>query len=169
MLLAVTNINTVDVGCHVMSNFWMGSRAYVIFSKGVVRWKRLGTTALDCCFFAFFVFLFLSSTDIWRSTVFLNIFSKFWLVGPLQLRFRPWVKPLVTPLIRVRNWWNLKITIVTYFRPKMRGNVEKTTQRTSDSSTRHEKFIWEHHIWCHVKISEVATLESMIPNFWCSL
>jgi len=59
--------------------------------------------------------------------------------------------------------------IVTYFRPKMRGNVEKTTQRTSDSSTRHEKFIWEHHIWCHVKISEVATLESMIPNFWCSL
>ena len=34
---------------------------------------------------------------------------------------------------------------------------------------RHQKFIWEHHIWCHVKISEVATLVSMIPNFWCSL
>jgi len=51
----------------------------------------------------------------------------------------------------------------------MRGNVEKTTQKTSDLSTRHQKFIWEHHIWCHVKISEVATLESMILNFWCSL
>ena len=34
---------------------------------------------------------------------------------------------------------------------------------------RHQKFIWEHHIWCHVKISEVATLVSMIPNFWCCL
>jgi len=34
---------------------------------------------------------------------------------------------------------------------------------------RHQKFIWEHHIWCHVKISEVAKLVSMIPNFWCSL
>ena len=34
---------------------------------------------------------------------------------------------------------------------------------------RHQKFIWEHHMWCHVKISEVATLISMIPNFWCSL
>jgi len=51
----------------------------------------------------------------------------------------------------------------------MRGNVEKTTHPTSDLSTRHQKFIWEHHIWCHFKISEVATLESMIPNFWCSL
>ena len=46
---------------------------------------------------------------------------------------------------------------------------KKTTQPTSDLSTRHQKFIWEHHIWCHVKISEVATLESMIPKFWCSL
>jgi len=34
---------------------------------------------------------------------------------------------------------------------------------------RHEKFIWEHHVWCHVKIPEVATLVSVIPNFWCSL
>jgi len=31
---------------------------------------------------------------------------------------------------------------------------------------KHQKFIWEHHIWCHVKISEVSTLLSMIPNFW---
>ena len=36
-------------------------------------------------------------------------------------------------------------------------------------NTRHQKFIWEHHIWCQVKISEVATLASMIPNFRCSL
>jgi len=27
----------------------------------------------------------------------------------------------------------------------------------------------KHHIWCHVKISEVAALVSMIPNFWCCL
>jgi len=27
---------------------------------------------------------------------------------------------------------------LTYFRPKMRGNVEKTTQSTSDLSTKHQ-------------------------------
>jgi len=32
-----------------------------------------------------------------------------------------------------------------------------------------QKIIWEHHIWCHVEISEVATLVSMILNFWCSV
>jgi len=58
---------------------------------------------------------------------------------------------------------------LAYFRPKMRGNVEKTTQSTSDLPPKHQTFIREHHIWCHFKISEVATLESMIPNFWCSL
>jgi len=46
---------------------------------------------------------------------------------------------------------------------------KKTTQPTSDLSTRRQKFIWEHHIWCDFKISEVETLESTIPNFWCSL
>ena len=47
-----------------------------------------------------------------------------------------------------------------------------TTHSTSDlrrQSIRHQKIIWEHHIWCHVKISEVATLVSMILNFWCSV
>ena len=34
---------------------------------------------------------------------------------------------------------------------------------------RRQKFIWEHRIWCHVKISEAATLVSVIPNFWCCL
>jgi len=34
---------------------------------------------------------------------------------------------------------------------------------------RHQKFIWEHHIWCHVKISTVATVVSTIPDFWCCL
>jgi len=43
------------------------------------------------------------------------------------------------------------------------------TQLTSDLSPKHQKFIWEHRIWCYVKISEVATLVSMIPNLWCSL
>jgi len=57
---------------------------------------------------------------------------------------------------------------LTYFGPKMRRNMERTTQPTSDLS-RHQKFIWEHHIWCHFKISEVATLEAMTLNFWCSL
>ena len=46
---------------------------------------------------------------------------------------------------------------------------KKTTQSASDLSPQHQTFVWEHHIWCHVKISEVATLVSMIPNFWCSL
>jgi len=48
---------------------------------------------------------------------------------------------------------------------------KKTTQSTSDLSPKHQhqKFIWEHHIWRHVKISEVAKMVSMIPNFWCSL
>jgi len=36
-------------------------------------------------------------------------------------------------------------------------------------NVRHQKVIWGHHIWCHVKISEVETLVSVIPNFWCSL
>jgi len=60
---------------------------------------------------------------------------------------------------------------LTYFLPKMRGNVENktTTQSTSDLSPKHQKFIWEHHIWCHVKISEVATLVSLMADFWWSL
>jgi len=58
---------------------------------------------------------------------------------------------------------------LAYFLPKMRGNVKKTTQPTLDLSPKHQTFIWEHHIWCHVKISEVATQVPLIPNFWCSL
>jgi len=42
-------------------------------------------------------------------------------------------------------------------------------QSTSGLSTKRQKFIWEHHICCHVKISEVVTLVSVIPNFRCSL
>ena len=59
------------------------------------------------------------------------------------------------------------------FRIKMRGYVEKKQQPSQHQFCRHNiryhKFIWKHHIWCHVKISEVTTLVSMIPNFWCSL
>jgi len=55
----------------------------------------------------------------------------------------------------------------------MRGKLKKN-KSTSDlltKSIRHQKFIWEYHIWCHrhVNISEVATLLSMIPNVWCNL
>ena len=52
-------------------------------------------------------------------------------------------------------------------------NVEKKQESSQHQicrqSIRHRKFIWEHHIWCRVKISKVATLVSMIPNFWCYL
>jgi len=34
---------------------------------------------------------------------------------------------------------------------------------------RYRKLIWENHMWCHDNISEVVTLASMTPNFWCSL
>ena len=53
----------------------------------------------------------------------------------------------------------------------MREMWKKTTcqHQICRQNIRHQKFIWEHHIWCHVETSEVATLVSMIPNFWCSL
>jgi len=53
----------------------------------------------------------------------------------------------------------------------MRGNVEKkqpSQHQIFRQNIRHDKFIWDHHIWCHVKIPEVAALVSIIPNFWCS-
>ena len=62
---------------------------------------------------------------------------------------------------------------LTYFRPKMRGNMENKNNNPVNirfvQNVRHQKFICEHHIWCHVKISEVATPVSMIPKFWWSL
>jgi len=61
---------------------------------------------------------------------------------------------------------------LTYFRPEMRGNVEKNKNPVNIrfvAKASDQKFIWEHHIWCHVKVSAVATLVLMIPNFWCSL
>jgi len=58
---------------------------------------------------------------------------------------------------------------LTYFSPKMRGNVEKNNPANIRFVDKTSEIIWEHHIWGHFKISEVATLESMIPNFWCSL
>jgi len=43
---------------------------------------------------------------------------------------------------------------LTYFRPEMRGNVEKKREPSQHQicpqNMRHQKFIWEHHIWCHV-------------------
>jgi len=50
---------------------------------------------------------------------------------------------------------------LTYFRPKMRGNVEKNNNPVN---IRHEKFICENHIWCHVKISKLATLVPTGPD-----
>jgi len=63
---------------------------------------------------------------------------------------------------------------LTYFRPEMRGNVKKNknpvnirfVHKTSDIRKLSE------NITCDVmfvKISEVVTLVSMIPNFWCCL
>jgi len=52
---------------------------------------------------------------------------------------------------------------------KMWKKQQLSQHQICRQNIRHQKFIWEHHIWCHVKISEVATLVSMIPNFWCSL
>ena len=46
---------------------------------------------------------------------------------------------------------------------------EPSKHQICRQNIRHQKFIWEHHIWCHVKISEVATLVSVIPNFWWTL
>ena len=40
------------------------------------------------------------------------------------------------------------------------------TQSTSDESTKHQKFIWEHRIWCHVRSGNTGIND---PNFWCSL
>ena len=54
-------------------------------------------------------------------------------------------------------------------RPDVDWVKKKTTQSTSGLSTKHKNFIWEHHTWCHVNISEVATLVSMIPIFLCRL
>jgi len=60
---------------------------------------------------------------------------------------------------------------LTFFRPEMRGNVKtKTTTHWKLSqhqicrqSIRYQKFIWEYDIWCHVKMSEVATLVQWSP------
>jgi len=55
---------------------------------------------------------------------------------------------------------------LTYLRPEMRRNVERKQQPSQyhicRQNIRHQKFIWEHHIWCHDNISEVATLISKI-------
>ena len=63
---------------------------------------------------------------------------------------------------------------LTYFCPKIKRECGKQKQQARQHqicrhNIRHQKFIWEHHMWCHVTISEVATLVSMIPNFWCCL
>jgi len=63
---------------------------------------------------------------------------------------------------------------LTYFRPKIKRECWKQKQQPRQHqicrhNIRHQKFIWERHMWCHVTISEVATLVSMITNFWCSL
>jgi len=47
-----------------------------------------------------------------------------------------------------------------YFGPKMRGKVKQKQQPSQHQICRqnikHQKFSWEHHSWCHVKISEVG-------------
>jgi len=69
---------------------------------------------------------------------------------------------------------NSKIMNLTYFRIEIKRECGKQKQQPRQlqichRNIRHQKFIWEHHMWCHVTISEVTTLASIIPNFWCSL
>jgi len=50
---------------------------------------------------------------------------------------------------------NLKIVNLTSFRSKMRGKVENkkkqpTRHQICSQNIKHQKFIWEHDIWCHV-------------------
>jgi len=58
---------------------------------------------------------------------------------------------------------------LTYLRPEMRRNVDRKQQPSQHhicrQNIKHQKFIWEHHIWWHVNISEVAALVSIIPNY----
>ena len=49
LLFEHLNVAVNGWGWAIMSYFWMGSRAYVMFSNGVARWKRLGTTVLNGC------------------------------------------------------------------------------------------------------------------------
>jgi len=41
---------------------------------------------------------------------------------------------------------------------------QPSQHQTCRQNIRHQKFVWEHHIWCHVNISGVATLVSMGIN-----
>ena len=93
---------------------------------------------------------------------------------PPSAKLYPWVKPLLTPLITVRDWWKkLKNHKSNLFSPWNERKCDEKQQPNQHhicrQNVKHQKFIWEHHIWCHIKISEVATLASMIPSFWCSL
>jgi len=46
---------------------------------------------------------------------------------------------------------------------KQKQPTELSQHQICRQNIRHQKFICEHDIWCHVKISEVATLVSVIP------
>jgi len=46
LLFEHLNVAVNGWGWETMPYFWMGSRAYAMFSNGVARWKRLGTTGL---------------------------------------------------------------------------------------------------------------------------
>jgi len=85
-------------------------------------------------------------------------------------------------LISLQVWLSTIATekpVIATEKPKMRGRKlkweemwkkqEPCQHQICRQNIRHQNFAWEHHIWCHVKISEVATLVSTIPNFWCSL
>jgi len=84
----------------------LGSTMYKLGPLQLKFWYLVFFRLFFCVFRG--VFIFLCSTDIYaiqRFTIVLNFVSEFWLVGTLQLSFPPRVKPLVTPLIRVRDLW----------------------------------------------------------------
>ena len=74
----------------------------------------------------------------------------------------------------MRDWWkklkNHESNLFSSWNERKCGKKQESSQhQICCQNIRHQKFIWEQHIWCHVKISEVATLVSMISNFWCCL
>ena len=90
LLFEHLNVAVNGWGWATMSFFWMGSWANVIFSNGVARWKRLGTTGLQPL-----GWIACTIRYIWLYTIF---FSKGWQkslyhsdLGQVSTFLRSWV------------------------------------------------------------------------------
>ena len=74
----------------------------------------------------------------------------------------------------MRDWWKKlkkrESNLFSFWNERKCGKKQQHSEhQICRQNIRHHKFIREHHIRCYVKISEVATLVSTIPNFWCWL